>query len=100
LFLGDEVITQGSYALAHASPGSGLSLKEALDAAHGHEHNEDGSEMSPDQKAAHDAHVGDGASGRQGSRDWTPLLIAAGFGFLAFLQLLWNRKNVEKEDNS
>ena len=27
-------------------------LKEALDAAHGHEHNEDGSEITQEQKAA------------------------------------------------
>jgi hypothetical protein len=32
-----------------------MSLKEALDAAHGHEHNEDGSEMSAEQKAAEEA---------------------------------------------
>jgi hypothetical protein len=33
-----------------------MSLKDALDAAHGHEHNEDGSEMTPAQKAAKQAH--------------------------------------------
>ncbi len=52
LFPGDEVVTRGSYALSFAGGGSGMSLKEALDAAHGHEHNEDGSEMTPEQKAA------------------------------------------------
>ncbi|NWK57123.1 efflux RND transporter periplasmic adaptor subunit [Verrucomicrobiaceae bacterium N1E253] len=51
LFEGDEVVTTGSYALSFAS-GSGLSLKEALDAAHGHEHNEDGSKMTEEQLAA------------------------------------------------
>ncbi len=45
LFPGDEVVTRGSYALSFAS-GTGMSLKEALDAAHGHEHNDDGSKMS------------------------------------------------------
>lgn len=53
LFPGDEVVTSGSYLLGFAGSGSGISLKDALDAAHGHEHNEDGSEMTPDQKAAH-----------------------------------------------
>ncbi|MDF1825835.1 MAG: efflux RND transporter periplasmic adaptor subunit [Verrucomicrobiales bacterium] len=52
LFPGDEVVTRGSYALSFAGSGSGMSLKEALDAAHGHEHNEDGSEITDVQKAA------------------------------------------------
>jgi cobalt-zinc-cadmium efflux system membrane fusion protein len=47
----DEVVTRGAYSLAFASAGS-ISLKEALDAAHGHEHNEDGSEITADQKKA------------------------------------------------
>jgi multidrug efflux pump subunit AcrA (membrane-fusion protein) len=41
----DEVVTHGAYSLAFAGGGS-ISLKEALDAAHGHEHAEDGSELS------------------------------------------------------
>ncbi len=51
LLPGDKVVTTGAYSLAFAGKGS-VSLKEALDAAHGHEHNEDGSELSKDQKAA------------------------------------------------
>lgn len=50
LFPGDQVVTQGSYALSYSTPGTGMSLKEALDAAHGHEHNEDGTEMTAEQK--------------------------------------------------
>lgn len=50
LFPGDEVVTRGSYALSFAGSGSGMSLKDALDAAHGHEHNEDGSEITEEQK--------------------------------------------------
>jgi len=49
LIVGDEVVTTGAYSLAFAGKGS-ISLKEALDAAHGHEHNEDGSEVSSTQK--------------------------------------------------
>jgi membrane fusion protein, heavy metal efflux system len=45
LFPADEVVTQGAYSLAFAGGGS-LSLKEALDAAHGHEHAADGSELT------------------------------------------------------
>jgi len=48
---GDEVVTKGAYALAFAGKGS-VSLKEAMDAAHGHPHNEDGSEMTAEQRAA------------------------------------------------
>jgi multidrug efflux pump subunit AcrA (membrane-fusion protein) len=50
LLPGDKVVTQGAYSLAFAGGGS-VSLKAALDAAHGHEHNEDGSEMTPGDKA-------------------------------------------------
>lgn len=52
LFPGDEVVTRGSYSLGFAGGGGGVSLKDAMDAAHGHEHNEDGSEPTPEQKAA------------------------------------------------
>lgn len=51
LMPGDEVVAKGAYPLGFAS-GSGPSLKEALDAAHGHEHNEDGSEMTSQQRSA------------------------------------------------
>ena len=44
VFPGDEVVTRGAYSLSFAG-GGGLSLKEALDAAHGHEHAADGSEL-------------------------------------------------------
>ena len=57
LLPGDEVVTQGAYSLAFAGGGS-VSLKEALDAAHGHEHNADGSELSPEQKKKQDAAKG------------------------------------------
>ncbi|MDB4538058.1 efflux RND transporter periplasmic adaptor subunit [Akkermansiaceae bacterium] len=50
LFPGDEVVTKGAYLLGF-SGGGNLSLKEVLDAAHGHEHNEDGSEITDEQKA-------------------------------------------------
>ncbi len=51
LLPGDEVVTKGAYSLAFAGGGS-VSLKAALDAAHGHEHNEDGSELTASQKQA------------------------------------------------
>ena len=50
LLPGDKVVTRGAYSLAFAGGGS-LSLKEALDAAHGHEHAADGSELKPEDHA-------------------------------------------------
>lgn len=61
---GDEVVVRGAYALGFAGKGS-VSLKEAMDAAHGHPHNEDGSEMTKEQIAAagHDDHDHEGHEG-------------------------------------
>ncbi len=58
LLPGDKVVTRGAYSLAFAGGGS-ISLKEALDAAHGHEHAADGSELKSEDRtatAAPDAH--------------------------------------------
>ena len=55
VFPGDDVVTRGAYSLSFAGGGSGISLKEALDAAHGHEHAEDGSELTPEKKAEMEA---------------------------------------------
>lgn len=66
LIAGDEVVTTGAYSLAFAGKGS-VSLKDALDAAHGHEHNEDGSEITAAKKTPHAAnseHTHDGNHGR------------------------------------
>lgn len=51
LFPGDDVVLKGAYSLSFAGKGS-ASLREALDAAHGHPHNEDGTEMSAEEIAA------------------------------------------------
>lgn len=51
IFPGDAVVTRGAYSLSFVGKGSGLSLMEALDAAHGHEHAEDGSELTPEKRA-------------------------------------------------
>ncbi len=55
LFPGDEVVTQGAYSLSFAGASS-ISLKEALDAAHGHEHAEDGSELTDTPTPEDDPH--------------------------------------------
>jgi membrane fusion protein, heavy metal efflux system len=71
LVAGDAVVTNGAYSLAFAGKGS-VSLKEALDAAHGHEHNEDGSEMTAEQKAKRAA--GGGGHGHDEAQR-SPLLL-------------------------
>jgi len=55
LFPADEVVTRGAYSLSFAGGSSGISLKEALDAAHGHEHAADGSELTPEKRAEQEA---------------------------------------------
>jgi hypothetical protein len=73
LYPGDSVVTRGAYALGFAGNGS-TSLKEALDAAHGHAHAEDGSELGEHEGEgdhdhdshedhAHDSHEGHEADG-------------------------------------
>ncbi|MDB6154713.1 MAG: hypothetical protein JWL90_3166 [Chthoniobacteraceae bacterium] len=58
LFPGDKVVTRGAYSLAFAGGGS-VSLKAALDAAHGHEHAADGSELKPGSSVKKAAPGGD-----------------------------------------
>lgn len=55
LFPADDVVTRGAYSLSFAGSGT-VSLIEALDAAHGHKHNPDGSEPTDGGKHADDAH--------------------------------------------
>lgn len=92
LFPGDEVVTRGSYMLGFTG-GGGMSLKEALDAAHGHEHAEDGSELSDSDKAKEDEH--DHAKGdAKGKTPGWLIYYAVGSSLLmiAFGQLWWNSK--------
>jgi multidrug efflux pump subunit AcrA (membrane-fusion protein) len=73
----DEVVINGGYLLSHTQADK-TSLKEALDEAHGHEHNEDGSEMTPAQKASKEAEKQQQVSGgKPVSSDLTKLLIAS-----------------------
>jgi cobalt-zinc-cadmium efflux system membrane fusion protein len=92
LFPGDEVVSHGAYGLSFAGGGSGISLKEALDAAHGHEHNEDGSEITPGQsnnKAS--GNTGTKEMGGQKNQGLLLCIIAVGFILLAIAQHRWNR---------
>lgn len=96
LFPADEVVTRGAYSLAFAGAGT-MSLKAALDAAHGHEHNADGSEITADQKkksgggapspAGHDHH--DHHDHAHPSRFW---MIVSGVLFVALLVVGFRKK--------
>lgn len=88
LLSGDEVVTRGAYALSFAGKGS-VSLKDAMDAAHGHPHNEDGTEMTKEQIAAaggHDDHDHD----HEGGAGWSQLttFFAGTSGLLLVLLIL------------
>jgi cobalt-zinc-cadmium efflux system membrane fusion protein len=85
----DEVVTQGAYSLAFAGSGS-LSLKEALDAAHGHAHNPDGSEITAGAKPANrqDTHHND-----HGHPSENPFwMITSGVLFIALIMVALRRK--------
>lgn len=93
VFPGDDVVTRGSYMLGYAG-GGGMSLKEALDAAHGHKHAEDGSELTEEAGGDHDHDHGAEASG--GAPAW--MMYYAGGStllMLLFAQLWWNSKRKE-----
>lgn len=90
LLAGDEVVTRGAYSLAFAGKGS-VSLKEALDAAHGHPHNEDGSELTKEQTAAGKTGNHDHAHG--GGWNLLTTFFAASTGFLLVMLLVTTFKH-------
>jgi membrane fusion protein, heavy metal efflux system len=83
LLPGDQVVTRGAYALGFAGKGS-VSLKEALDAAHGHPHNEDGSEMSKEDATKSKG----GGGGDQGHTFGSPTLTVFLAGTCVLLLVL------------
>lgn len=93
LFPGDEVVVQGAYSLAFAGGGT-LSLKEALDAAHGHAHAENGSELkagAADASGHGHEHGEDDHDDHGGGLLWK---ILAGVFFVAFVATLFAKKPV------
>lgn len=86
LFPGDEVVTRGAYSLSFAG-GGGVSLKEALDAAHGHEHAADGSELKPGASTeAHHEHS-------HPERPWQFATVVLGLATLSLLIALARRRH-------
>ncbi len=97
VFPGDDVVTQGSYSLGFAGGGSGISLKEALDAAHGHEHKEDGSEITGNQKGTSEAQAHGPPHGEHAEHGGMQRLLLIYSGAMTLLvlilaQQLWNRR--------
>jgi len=97
LLPGDEVVTRGSYSLGFVGgSGGGMSLKDALDAAHGHEHAEDGSELTDADKKGSEGEVGDGTKGGGAPKWLIYYSIGASLIALLLLQQLWNNKRKSK----
>lgn len=96
----DEVVTRGAYSLSFAGASS-VSLKEALDAAHGHEHAEDGSELTPEKKAEMEAKKGGGTGGHDhaeggASRMWMYSTIV--LLILLFIALFTRKRGLGSDD--
>ena len=74
--------------------GGGMSLKEALDAAHGHEHAEDGSELKPEDLAKAEDGNGHSEGGTGGGAPKWLIYYAGGSTLLliVFGQLWWNSR--------
>jgi len=92
LLPGDKVVTRGAYSLAFAGGGS-VSLKEALDAAHGHEHAADGSELKPGEGKGHGAGDGHDHGAEKGAAPDARWKLATGVLFvLLIVSTLTKRK--------
>lgn len=103
LFPGDEVVTHGSYGLSFAGGGAGLSLKEALDAAHGHAHNEDGSELTGEKDAGQNHNGHDHGEGEEEHHHTEYMAYLIGYSALVTVALLymlqqaWNHKRKARQ---
>ncbi|GEP44441.1 efflux RND transporter periplasmic adaptor subunit [Brevifollis gellanilyticus] len=95
----DEVVTRGAYSLSFAGASS-VSLKEALDAAHGHEHAADGGELTPEKKAEMAAKKGGGDNhGHEESGGASPMwMYATGALFVLLLLSIFTKKGRPDDD--
>lgn len=90
----DDVVIEGGYFLSHTNPDKN-DLVKALDEAHGHKHNPDGSEMSAEQAAAAKA-AGGGGSAEQGASSTERVLLYTACGILLLLLIftIFRKKDV------
>lgn len=89
----DDVVVHGGYLLSHTSTDK-TSLKEALDAAHGHEHNEDGSEITAEQKQAKNNQQGDAGGGGASSEVVMMLVISNAVTLILLIVTIFRKKDV------
>jgi cobalt-zinc-cadmium efflux system membrane fusion protein len=94
LFPGDKVVTRGNFALQFAGGGK-ASLKEAMDAAHGHSHGPEGEELEKGEDTHGHAHGTEAAeatsAGTRSGPAVVPIALTALAAFAAGLFL--GRKN-------
>lgn len=95
----DEVVTRGAYSLSYAGASS-VSLKEALDAAHGHEHASDGSELTPEKKAEMAQSKGGNASAPTAGRYSSLWMYTSIVLFILLLVSLISKKRTSSEVNA
>ncbi len=90
----DDIVTEGGYFLSHTNPDKN-DLVKALDEAHGHKHNTDGSEITPQQVAAAKATAG-GGSAEQGPSSTERVLLYTACGILLILLIftIFRKKDV------
>ena len=89
LLPGDKVVSQGAYSLAFAGGGS-VSLKAALDAAHGHEHAADGSELNSEDQSKK-SKAGDGVQGEAASASPLWKIVSSVLFVLLIVSMLTKR---------
>jgi hypothetical protein len=93
IFPADEVVTRGAYPLSFAGAGN-ISLKEAMDAAHGHAHNEDGSEVGEGEDHGHeDKDHGHEGEHEHGAMSMATLFLAITSGVLFLLLIVSSLRN-------
>ncbi len=92
----DEVVTRGAYSLSFAGGGS-VSLKEALDAAHGHEHAADGGELTPEKKAEMAAAKSGGNTSASGGGNALWMYVSGGL-FVLLLASFFTKKRGTSSD--
>ena len=95
VFPGDQVVTTGSYPLGFSGGGS-MTARDALEAAHGHEHNDDGSEPTPAQEAEQRAAKKAAASGHatepSRNREWFFMATTIVFALLLVVMSIVKRR--------
>jgi len=93
IFPADEVVTRGAYPLSFAGAGN-ISLKEAMDAAHGHAHNEDGADVGAGEDHGHeDKDHGHEGEHEHGVMSMATLFLAITSGVLFLLLIVSSLRN-------